>query len=69
LAEDEPVHIVIPMAVIDELDRLKKASKKETRWRARYSTAVLDRVCLIRLELGSFAGKVTNLAGDASPSR
>ncbi|MBC6461457.1 PIN domain-containing protein [Actinomadura sp. HBU206391] len=44
LAEGEPLHIVIPMAVVDELDRLKEASKKETRWRARYSTAVLDRV-------------------------
>jgi predicted ribonuclease YlaK len=44
LAEDEPLHIVIPIAVIDELDRLKEASNKQTRWRARYSTAVLDRV-------------------------
>jgi hypothetical protein len=39
-----PLHVLIPMVVIDELDRLKEASKPRTRWRARYSLAVLDRV-------------------------
>lgn len=44
LAEDEPLHIVVPMVVVDELDRLKEASKKHPRWRGRHSTAVLDKM-------------------------
>lgn len=43
LAEDEALHIVVPMVVVDELDRLKETSKKHTRWRGQYSTAVLDK--------------------------
>jgi hypothetical protein len=44
ITNDRPTHIVIPMVVIDELDRLKESGNQHTRWRARYSLAVLDRV-------------------------
>jgi rRNA-processing protein FCF1 len=37
-------HLLIPMAVVDELDRLKETNNQHVRWRARYSLAVLDRV-------------------------
>ncbi|GAA1892548.1 PIN domain-containing protein [Actinomadura bangladeshensis] len=44
LAEREPLHIAIPLVVVEELDRLKESSKKHTRWRAGYTTAVINRV-------------------------
>lgn len=34
----------MPIAVVDELDSLKKSKDKNERWRARYTLAVLDRV-------------------------
>jgi rRNA-processing protein FCF1 len=37
------VHLLVPIAVIDELDRLKEASKPQARWRARHTLGVLDR--------------------------
>ena len=37
-------HVVVPLVVVDELDRLKRSSKREVRWRAGYTVAVLDRV-------------------------
>lgn len=40
----DPVHLLFPMVVIDELDRLKESSDKHKRWRAGYTLAVLDRV-------------------------
>ncbi|NUW46015.1 PIN domain-containing protein [Nonomuraea rhodomycinica] len=40
----EPVHLLIPMIVIDELDSLKQSKDKHVRWRARHSLAVLDRL-------------------------
>lgn len=40
----DPVHLLIPMVVIDELDRLKDIKDRHTRWRAGYTLAVLDRV-------------------------
>lgn len=39
-----PVRLLIPMVVIDELDRLKRGAKSTVRWRAGYSVAVIDRV-------------------------
>ncbi|MFE4972648.1 PIN domain-containing protein [Kitasatospora sp. NPDC056651] len=39
-----PFRLIVPMVVIDELDRLKESGKTQTRWRARYSLAVLDRI-------------------------
>ena len=41
---DEPVHVVVPIAVVDELDGLKQSKDARTRWRAGYTLAVLDRV-------------------------
>jgi hypothetical protein len=39
------VHVLVPIVVVDELDRLKEAGRtKQAKWRASYSTAVLDRV-------------------------
>lgn len=40
---EDPVHLLVPIVVVDELDGLKK-SKGNERWRARYTLAVLDRV-------------------------
>ncbi|MFB7672307.1 PIN domain-containing protein [Kitasatospora purpeofusca] len=40
----ERVNLLVPMIVIDELDKLKEASKREARWRARYTLAVIDRL-------------------------
>jgi PIN domain len=41
---EDPVHLLVPITVIDELDGLKKSKDKHERWRARYTLAVLDRV-------------------------
>lgn len=48
---EAPVHLLFPMVVIDELDRLKEV-KGDARWRASYTLAVLDRV----LSLGTTIG-------------
>ncbi|MYX34384.1 MULTISPECIES: PIN domain-containing protein [unclassified Streptomyces] len=39
---EEPIHLLFPMVVVDELDGLKQSNK--TRWRAGYTLAVLDRI-------------------------
>jgi hypothetical protein len=41
---DEPVHLLLPILVVDELDKLKEHNKQHTRWRAQYTLAVLDRI-------------------------
>lgn len=41
---DEPVRILVPILVIDELDNLKRSGDKHVRWRASYTLAVFDRV-------------------------
>ena len=46
-AEDDltPVHLLVPIVVVDELDGLKnKADKPYKRWRAGYTLAVFDRM-------------------------
>jgi hypothetical protein len=41
----EPIHVLVPIVVIDELDKLKESRvDKHVRWRAGYTLAVLDRV-------------------------
>ncbi|MEU6712969.1 PIN domain-containing protein [Nonomuraea sp. NPDC046802] len=40
----EPVHLLVPMVVIDELDKLKESKDRHARWRARHSLAVLDKL-------------------------
>ncbi|WP_307513437.1 PIN domain-containing protein [Streptomyces sp. W4I9-2] len=39
---EEPIHLLVPMVVIDELDSLKQS--RSTRWRAGYSLAVFERL-------------------------
>ena len=38
------VHLLVPIAVVDELDGLKQHSDKHVRWRARHTLHVLDQV-------------------------
>ncbi|MFF8017057.1 PIN domain-containing protein [Streptomyces sp. NPDC007929] len=39
-----PVHLVVPMVVVDELDQLKESKDRHVRWRAGYTLAVFDRL-------------------------
>lgn len=41
---EEPIRVLVPILVIDELDNLKRHNDKHVRWRAGYSLAVFDRV-------------------------
>lgn len=41
---EEPIHVLVPIAVVDELDGLKQSKDRTVRWRAGYTLAVLDRV-------------------------
>ncbi|MEU1499648.1 PIN domain-containing protein [Streptomyces sp. NPDC005732] len=41
---EHPVHLVVPMVVVDELDQLKETKDRHLRWRAGYTLAVLDRL-------------------------
>ncbi|SCG15603.1 PIN domain-containing protein [Micromonospora echinofusca] len=38
----EPVRLVVPRVVVDELDRLKESSNQHVRWRAGHTLGVLD---------------------------
>jgi hypothetical protein len=40
----EPIRVLVPIVVIDELDGLKQHRDRKVRWRAGYTLAVLDRV-------------------------
>ena len=40
----DPVHLVLPILVVDELDALKRSSKSHVRWRAAHTLAVIDRI-------------------------
>ena len=42
---EKSIHVLVPIVVVDELDGLKDNNDKHVRWRARYTLAVLDRVC------------------------
>ena len=41
---EDPIHVLVPIAVVDELDGLKRSKDTKARWRAAYTLAVLDRV-------------------------
>jgi PIN domain len=41
---EDPVHLLVPIVVVDELDGLKKSKDPHERWRGGYTLAVLDRV-------------------------
>jgi len=40
---EDCIHVLVPMVVVDELDRLKQHSKDAIRWRAGYTLSFLDR--------------------------
>jgi predicted ribonuclease YlaK len=54
------VRILVPMAVIDELDGLKQQKSGQARWRAGYTLAVLDE----RLHQGRGVLRAAQLSGD-----
>jgi rRNA-processing protein FCF1 len=41
---ESPVTVLVPIVIVDELDRLKEIKDKNVRWRAGYTVAVLNRV-------------------------
>lgn len=41
---EEQIELIVPMAVVDELDNLKQSRDKRLKWRSMYTLAVLDRV-------------------------
>lgn len=41
---EEPIHVLVPIVVVDELDGLKQSKRQQARWRAGYTLAVLDRI-------------------------
>jgi PIN domain len=41
---EDPVHVILPIVIVDELDGLKRSKTNYERWRAGYTLAVLDRV-------------------------
>lgn len=41
---DDGIHLLFPIVIIDELDRLKESKDRRQRWRAGYTLACLDRV-------------------------
>jgi predicted ribonuclease YlaK len=41
---DQPIHLLVPILVVDELDSLKQAKDGNVRGRARRTLAILDRV-------------------------
>jgi hypothetical protein len=43
-AQADPVHLLVPLLVVDELDNLKQSKDRHSRWRARNTLAVLDKV-------------------------
>lgn len=50
VGRDEPIRLLVPMLVVDELDRLKQSKQPDVRGRATYTLAVLAR-CLAGPEL------------------
>ncbi len=55
------VTVLVPILIVDELDRLKESKDKRVRWRAGYSLAVLDRL------FADGAGRARLRAGDVVP--
>lgn len=61
----EPIRLLFPMAVVDELDGLKESGKHQARWRASHTLGLLDRILdgntfgvLDRAQLNTEAGEV-----------
>ena len=71
---ESEVTVLVPMVVVDELDRLKESKDRQTRWRARYALAVLDRLFAdgpgrARLRKGMSGGAVWLATPGWSPRR
>jgi hypothetical protein len=58
---ESEITVLVPMVVVDELDRLKESKDKQARWRARYTLAVLDRL------FANGPGRVRLRKGDVVP--
>lgn len=59
LADTErDVRVVVPMVVVEELDRLKESGKAQVRWRAGYSLAVIDRLLADQVPLAKASVEV-----------
>lgn len=56
-----PVNLLVPIVVVDELDRLKQSKDRHVRWRAGYTLAILDRV------FEKTTGRARLRAGDIVP--
>jgi hypothetical protein len=65
----KPVHLIIPIAVVDELDRLKEHHDPHIRWRAGYTLAVIDRVLKSEMQGVLHEGDTSQAEreGDARP--
>jgi rRNA-processing protein FCF1 len=55
---ERDVRVVVPMVVVEELDRLKESGKAQVRWRAGYSLAVLDRLLADQVPLATASVEV-----------
>jgi PIN domain-containing protein len=58
---ESEVTVLVPMVIVDELDRLKETKDKWVRWRAGYTLAVLDRL------FAEGTGRARLRAGDVVP--
>lgn len=65
---EEPIVVLIPMAVVDELDRLKESKDRDVRWRAGHSLGVIDRVVALGAASGVLKeGKPVPAGGEGPP--
>jgi hypothetical protein len=63
-ARGAPIHVLIPIVVVDELDRLKESKDSHVRWRAGHTLGVLDELFVslagqARLRIGDFSALQT----------
>lgn len=43
-SREAPISLIVPMVIVDELERQKNASQKDVRWRSAVTLAVIERV-------------------------
>jgi predicted ribonuclease YlaK len=63
-ARGAPIHVLVPIIVVDELDRLKESKDRHIRWRADHTLGVLDELFASpagqpRLRIGDFSALQT----------
>jgi hypothetical protein len=66
---EDPVHLLVPIIVVDELDSLKKSKDTHVRWRARHTLAVLDRVFASSTEPAQLAPEDFSVLGSGGIPR